>query len=168
MRIGILARSLWCFYRIDFEVIKQAILDVWSNPGNRKLVASLRRLIWYYAEIVANRRAGDRQYKQRSFERNENDRPTIDVPLSGGEPVRPNDELKEFKETAIRIARAMGYPCEFTDLEWDARVVTFSSKIVVFDITCHACRFDEMLSVSRKEFEAIAKKVRQDFEDAMD
>jgi hypothetical protein len=146
-----------------FPVLKSAILDIWNKPGSRKAVGVLRRLIWYYAECVANRRAGDREYKRRSAQRNENHRPAIDMPLRDEDRAEPDEDvLDRFKEMAIRAARAQGYPCEFANTAWDARVVSDSRKRVVFDITCPACHFDKTLIVSRKEFTAIAKEVEEE------
>ena len=91
--------------RDRFEVLKPAILEIWRNPGSRKAVGVLRRLIWFYAEIVDTRRAGDRQYKKRqSSQKNENDRPAIDVPLFEEAKATPNETVDIFKETAIRAA----------------------------------------------------------------
>jgi hypothetical protein len=54
-----------------FDFLKPAILDTWNNPGSRRAVGILLRMIWYYAELVANRRAADRVYKQRAGSREE-------------------------------------------------------------------------------------------------
>jgi len=54
-----------------FAVLKRPILEIWANPRSRKAVAVLCQVIWYYSEIVANRRAGDRQLKRRPPQRNE-------------------------------------------------------------------------------------------------
>lgn len=163
-----LGRIPLVFLQDRFEVIGKAILEIWRNPGSRKAVGVLRRLIWFYAEVVANRRAGDRQYKRRSSQRDENDRLAIDMPLDGKETATPSDGNAQFKKIALRVARALGYQCEFSGAEWDARCVSDSPKVVVLDITCPARGFAETLSVSRKDLTAIAEKVRQESEGAMD
>lgn len=143
-----------------FEVIKPAVLGIWNKPGSRKAVGVLRRLVWYYAEIVANRRAGDRQYKRRSSQKNEDDRPAVDLPLFEEAQATPHEADSEFKQIALRIARDNGHSCNFEGIPWDARLVDEGPRGVIIDITCPVRGFGETLSVSKETFAAIARKVR--------
>jgi hypothetical protein len=150
--------------RDRFEVIKPAVFDMWNKPDDVNAISALLRLMWYYGELVGMRRTGDRKYKRVSLKRNKGGRPITEVPLfhDDQQRVRTNEDRGLFRETAIRIARDHGHACDFDGAEWDARLVKEDDQIVKFDIACSDRNFAKTLSISRAEFERIAKDVAAD------
>jgi hypothetical protein len=64
-----------------FEVLRPAILEIWSNPTSPLPIQVLWQMIYWYSNLVENRRSGDRRSKQRAANRNESGRAAMDHSL---------------------------------------------------------------------------------------
>ena len=64
-----------------FDFLIEAILDIWSDPGDEKAVAVAHTMMRYYSDLTTNRRAGDRRYKGRAHHKNSSGRVSRDEPL---------------------------------------------------------------------------------------
>jgi hypothetical protein len=69
-------------------------------------------------------------------------------------------EQKIFNETALRLATACGFDCEFGERDWQAVLRADDEVLVSFDLCCPDLGFSETVAVPREEFEAVAREVR--------
>lgn len=145
-----------------FDVLKEAILAVWNKPQSSRATSVFRRLVWYYAEMLSNRRAGDRNYKRQAVQKNEAERPAITVPIIEQIDQRCNAPTNQFAEIAIRAAQAEGHEFDFGEDDWDARIVQEAAGRIVFDITCPARRIAETIDVSTATFTRIGLQLQRE------
>src|SRR5262249_38096598 len=61
--------------RERFDFLREIILEMFDNPMDEHLPGVLLRMLWYYGEMVRNRREADRVSKQRSQQRNRHGQP---------------------------------------------------------------------------------------------
>ena len=147
-----------------FDFLREAILRTWDLRQDRRAVAIVHSMMYYYSVIVGNRRASDRRYKRRAKRKTRTGRVSRDEVLSD-DTLPPEDSRSPgiFEEAARRLAIAQGFDCDFGDEEWCAKLLGDAERVkrgvVGFSIFCPALKFDETVYVPRKEFESVAKEV---------
>jgi hypothetical protein len=55
--------------RVDF--LREAIINAWTNPGDREAIGILHKIMYYYSELIGNRREADRIYKRHALRKRE-------------------------------------------------------------------------------------------------
>jgi hypothetical protein len=82
-----------------FPFLKGILWQIWKGPGDPNAVPIMNRLLFYYGEIAAARRAADRQVKAKRAGQGETGKLTIECPLhpqihlpaKPGVPTSPDD-----------------------------------------------------------------------------
>jgi hypothetical protein len=149
--------------RDRFDFLREAILRTWDRPNDEHAVAIAHRIMFYYAELVGNRRASDRRYKQRKEAK------TVDGHVAREESILSDvtsgegDNLqKTFLEIARRLAERRDPGCDFGDDKWDARLIDQNHDQVVFHIFCGRRRFDRTYYVPLEEFRSVGMAVAEE------
>jgi hypothetical protein len=167
-----------------FDYLREAIMEIWTRPQDRCLRGALLRLLQYYGEMAAKRRAADRQYKRQRHHDNaaggsaqvltlDPDRDAItrshpDEESSGArdqdlDPDRgevPKKKPDLFQQIAAVLWERRRARCGCGSLDsWRARVVEAGTKVrpVVLEDMCGKCDHREEVRLSRQQFELIGR-----------
>jgi hypothetical protein len=132
--------------RIGF--LRSVVLDLWENPGDRRAVGALHRLLQYYAVMAPDRRGADRRRKsKRAYEYDE-----------GRDSARARGQTN-FSRIAARVLVAKGKGCRCAEPEWAALVEDLHTDPITFEADCARCNAHRKLTLSRKEFAALGRPV---------
>ena len=142
-----------------FKFLQEAFLQTWQRPDNRSDIAVVHKMMDYYSVLVGNRRSGYREYKSHTKAKNESGCVARTEVLLPDAKIRTSPQSEEFKEIAIRLAKARGFRCDFESAEWEAEPVSRIAEMIGFRIICPAYCFDETLSVPREEFDAMRQRI---------
>jgi hypothetical protein len=128
-----------------FDFLREAILRTWARPDDKCAIAIVHRMMFYYSELIGNRRASDRRYKQKS-------------PVKVAE--RRGDRSQEtFIRTACRLAAGRESDCVFDGDEWDAKLLDEDGEQITFQVLSIRRKFDRTYSVPISEFKSAAEDV---------
>lgn len=146
------------------EFLREAILDLWTNPNDRDAVGIVHGLLYAYSSMLENRREADRRIKQ----------------LAGGARREVSGLAKgdvdrsafassgvwsptQFSEIAVRVAEAAGYSCDFGDSQFEAHLSeTRKPQRISFRLICADMSFDETIEVYQSQFEECARAIEED------
>jgi hypothetical protein len=146
--------------RDRYSFAKEVLHEMWNDPGNGELAGTFLRLLHFYGEMTSKRRAADRRYKKISSQRNR------DGAVAKTFQLREDDApsataVDAFAEIAsrLRVQRRAMCDCGATD-KWRANLVSDPDEgdVVVSDV-CPVCGYEDMFTVPRDDFKAIADSV---------
>jgi hypothetical protein len=142
-----------------FDDLSAAVVNVWNKAGDPSAIDVLHRVMYYNAELYGNRRAADRQYKRRSQARNASGQlakeETIDYENQKSR-AGPMPEL--FLDVAKAIA--VDYGIDTDAGEWEASLVSHDDAELKIEMRRAEPHFVRSFTVPRKDFEAMARKMR--------
>lgn len=147
-----------------FGFVREAILDIWEQPRNRRRVGTLLRLLHYYADMASKKRDSDRRYKQQSRHRNQSNRSAVMLPLDADRDAA-RLEQDQFQEIAAVLRKNRGDSCRCgTTREWHAKVVEekTTSRVIVLDDGCGTCGETIRVKVPVERFREIGNQVMPD------
>jgi hypothetical protein len=154
-----------------FPQLREIIIEMLSDPGNRQLIGVLQRLLVYYGEMASARRQADRDYKRRSQHHNDDGRSAISLELQ--EEDRPASEdrgvvvggQRHFQEIVSELRERRRARCQCGHhRHWSARILESKTdeRIVTIVDGCQQCGCHEEIPIPRSHFEAVAKWVIDD------
>src|SRR5262249_14233001 len=137
-----------------FDFVREAILDIWEQPRNRRRVGGLLRLLHYYAAMASKKRGGGRPYKRQRPHPHDRNRSAVMLPL---DPERDVIEAEpdHFQEIAAALREKRGASCRCgTTRNWRARLVEeeTTTRLIVLDDGCGACGVTERVTVPVQQF----------------
>ena len=131
-------------HRLGF--LREAWLHLWNQPGKDAL-AILYRMMYYYSQLVNNRRDVDRHYKSRR-------RFTPDSKPIGNSFNVDNENVR----CAIqRLALERGLDCDFPHDNWEFGLANHKDGIEI-NINCADSPLPQTFVVDREQLERIASK----------
>src|SRR5688572_19186966 len=104
--------------RDRYPDLSAAIINVWNHPDDKTTVPILHRVMLYSAELLANRRAADKQYKRRSHAKDKSGRLAIESTINYDKQENSaKSEEAMFLVIAKKLAFGRGIDCEYG--EWE-------------------------------------------------
>jgi hypothetical protein len=143
-----------------FPQLNPILTDVWEEEDNGEAVAIMHRLLYYYSEMAAARRATDRLTQSRKAGTRNRGHITVDVELpstvdedfsspksASGEPSDVLDHVAE------RLRSRFGVSCRCQSSVWSLRSNEIEEEEDEADVVlyCRECNFEQDLRVSLRE-----------------
>jgi hypothetical protein len=153
------------FLRDRFDLLREAILDIFDNPQDPQPRGILLRLLQYYGEMTSKKRQGDRSYKKQHHHRNNQNRSaaefTFDDKFDQATEAGPDwfqDITAHLRE--LRMAKCQ---CKTTD-RWRAELKEGkpTSKRFLVREECERCGHSEEHSFTPAQFKASRKNLTGD------
>jgi len=144
-----------------FPQVGEIILEMRNDPANRTLIGIFQRMLQYYGEMTSARRAADTRYKSRSRSRNEDGRIAIAREVNAEDAARERDS-DPFQQIAAELRERRGATCSCSiDSHWLARLADDDTNEAMVTILyeCESCDHIGRYTVSRAEFEAVARMI---------
>jgi hypothetical protein len=147
-----------------FPQLNPILTDVWEEEDNREAIAIMYRLLDYYSEMAATRRATDRLTQSRKAGTRNKGHITVDVELpstidedfsspksASGEPSDVLDHVAE------RLRSRFGVSCRCQSSDWGLRpngdIEEDEADVILY---CRECNFEQDLRVSLRELRELA------------
>jgi hypothetical protein len=152
-----------------FPYLNSILFGIWENGADHENLAVLYRLLAYYPEMAANRRATDRL-------RNERKKPggkgyTLECSVNpesfektaGREQGREQGRVAQERvaEIAERVRLDRGFRCTCRQPAWDDRLVKLDYKGAVLSHFCDNCRFAATTTVTIEEMRRLAGELNE-------
>jgi hypothetical protein len=142
-----------------FGFFAEALQEVWARPGDDRPVGVLLRLISWYGEMSAKRRAADVHAKRRGEARTKGGTVARDLPLDRDDEVPDRSDLDVFGAIAATLRELRGRPCACgTSAGWIDRLADDAGPpdVVRIEERCEACGTTRYADYSKEEFHRVA------------
>lgn len=145
------------------EFLREAILDLWTNPDDRDAVGVVQGLLYAYSSMIENRREADRRIKRISGSAGHEVSGLAEgyvdqCAISSSSVWSPT----KFAEIAVRVAESVGHSCDFGDSQFEAHLSEFQQpQRVSFRLICADMSFDTTIDVCESHFEECARTVQK-------
>ncbi|HEV2972373.1 MAG TPA: hypothetical protein VGY55_20535 [Pirellulales bacterium] len=133
------------------EIIRDSIVNIWENPGDRQATRVLHRQLYFYTEMIANRRAADRRFKPKGSAKGSAQKYVKQLPYEVKQIASSrNDEFDLSRIIQhIRIQRGLPAHCDCCPLT--VNQVKSTRRRAEFQCTCNCGRFDETLVLTEDD-----------------
>jgi hypothetical protein len=143
-----------------FSFLREALLNVWTDPLDPIRMGTLLRLLEYYGVMVGKRREADRRYKARSQRRNERGQVSRQFELDPERDAAAGPAADRFQSIAAALREARGANCRCgTTHAWKATLESEdeSADPVVINDGCGQCGHRESVEVTREQIRKAAQ-----------
>jgi len=143
-----------------FDFLQEAFLFSWSRSHDDFSMAVVHRMMFYFSQLVGNRRASDRRYKQRANVRNARGQLAQDSCNCDGlaQPTR-HDKNAMFTKLALRIAEKREPHEDFDSDDWKAELMINTDKLIEFKLCSERLQFDRDYCAKPAELKAAMKEL---------
>lgn len=136
----------------QFDLLREIVPEVWQKSNEPRLWGILLRLIRFHAEMVHNKRESERRYKA--------------VQNSIASPAGHTAAYDEFVGIAAEFREVRDAHCSCgTLLHWHADLEETGIDANLEEVTwidaCEDCEHIETVTVTRLEFESVARRLRE-------